>query len=289
MGKGLNKIESWDVVIKPKSSWFKLNLRELIRYYDLLVMFIKRDIVTVYKQTVLGPLWYFIQPILTTAVYILVFGKIAGMSTDGLPKPVFYLCGIIIWNYFSECFIKTSDTFLTNQNIFGKIYFPRLIVPISKVVSGLIKFCIQFILFLGFYLYYMFQEGYSYGPTWYLVLLPVLLVLMGMVGLGFGLLFTSLTSKYRDFKFLIQFGVQLVMYASPIIYPLGSLEDGSTLKTVISLNPLSHIIEYFKYAFLGKAEIIDWGIWYSGLFTILVLFIGIIVFNRTEKNFVDTI
>lgn len=278
--------EIWDIEIKSKRGWLEVNLREIIRYRDLLFMFVRRDVVTLYKQTILGPIWFFIQPIMTMLVYIFVFGNIAGISTDGVPKPLFYLSGIIIWNYFSECFVQTSDTFMQNQNIFGKVYFPRLILPFSKVISGLIKFIIQFTLFLAVYIYFSLNSSFIY-PTINLLFVPFLLILMAALGLGFGLVFTSLTTKYRDLKFLIQFGVQLLMYATPIIYPMSSLSG--TFKEILFYNPLSHIVECFKFAFLGVGEVNLYGLIYSSVFALGSLFIGIIIFNRTEKSFMDTI
>ena len=276
----------WTFEIKPKSSLFDVNLKELWQYRDLLFMFVKRDIVTVYKQTVLGPIWFFVQPIMTMFVYIFVFGNIAGLSTDGLPKALFYLSGIIMWNYFAEAFNSTSDTFTLNANIFGKVYFPRLIVPMSKIVSGLIKFIIQYGLFLAVYTYYLIS-GSDVHPNWWILLTPYLIVLMAGLGLGFGLIFTSLTTKYRDLKFLIQFGVQLVMYATPIIYPLSSVEG--KLRTLMNYNPFAHIIETFKYAYLGTGEFSLKGIAYASVVMIVVLVSGVLIFNKTEKSFMDTV
>jgi lipopolysaccharide transport system permease protein len=243
-------------------------------------------VVTVYKQTVLGPIWFFVQPIMTMLVYIVVFGNIAGIPTDGIPKPLFYLSGIIIWNYFSECFLKTSDTFTVNQDMFGKVYFPRLIMPLSKVVSGLIKFFIQFILFLVLYLYFL-VDGVPVQLGFELLLVPYFIVLMALLGLGFGLIFTSMTTKYRDLKFLIQFGVQLLMYATPIIYPMSEIPE--KIRYFIFFNPLSHIVEGFKLAFLGQGSLTTSGLLYSSACTLIVLIVGILIFNKTEKTFVDTV
>lgn len=278
--------EDWDLVIKPHKSLLDINLKELWDYRDLLTMFVKRDIVTVYKQTVLGPIWFFVQPIMTMLVYIVVFGNIANISTDGIPKPLFYLTGIIIWNYFSECFMQTSDTFSQNQEMFGKVYFPRLIMPMSKIVSGLIKFFIQFALFAGVYIYFILN-GTIAGPNISILIIPYLVLLMAGLGLGFGLIFTSLTTKYRDLKFLIQFGVQLLMYATPIIYPMSLIEG--RLKAIIYWNPLSHIVEAFKYAFLGQGEMTAGGLAYASIFTFVVLVFGFLIFNKTERGFMDTI
>lgn len=277
---------NWDLVIKPQQGLLDINFKEIWNYRDLLFLFVKRDIITVYKQTILGPVWFFIQPVMTMLVYIVVFGNIAGIDTDGLPQALFYLSGIIIWNYFSECFMQTSNTFTQNQDIFGKVYFPRLIMPLSKVVSGLIKFAIQFILFFVVYLYF-FAKGAIEVPGIALVLVPYLIMLMAFLGLGFGLIFTSLTTKYRDLKFLIQFGVQLLMYATPIIYPMSLLEG--TMKKVLFYNPLAHIIEAFKYAFLSVGELTATGLLYASVFALVTLVAGVLVFNKTERNFVDTV
>lgn len=278
--------EEWDLVIKPQQKLLNLNLKEIWQYRDLLTLFVKRDIVTVYKQTVLGPIWFFVQPIMTMLVYVVVFGNVAGISTDGIPKPLFYLSGIIIWNYFSECFMQTSSTFSTNQDMFGKVYFPRLIMPLSKVVSGLVKFSIQFLLFLVVYIYFIIN-GVVVSASFSLLLVPFFMLLMAGLGLGFGLIFTSMTTKYRDLQFLIQFGVQLLMYATPIIYPMSLIEGN--LKTIISLNPLAHIVEAFKYSFLGQGELSLYGLGYATVFTIVILIAGVLIFNKTERSFVDTV
>jgi lipopolysaccharide transport system permease protein len=278
--------KEWDLIIKPQQKLLNFNLKEIWQYRDLLTMLVKRDVVTVYKQTVLGPIWFFVQPIMTMLVYVVVFGNIADISTDDIPKPLFYLSGIIIWNYFSECFMQTSDTFAQNQDMFGKVYFPRLIMPLSKVVSGLIKFFIQFALFLIIYFYFMI-DGVSVSISWSVLLVPYLIVVMACLGLGFGLIFTSMTTKYRDLRFLVQFGVQLLMYATPIIYPMSLIEG--RLKTVISLNPLAHVVEAFKYGFLGKGELSMYGLIYATVFATVILVLGILIFNKTEKSFVDTI
>jgi len=279
--------EKWDLIIKPDQSLFDLKLKEIWQYRDLLTMFVKRDIVTIYKQTILGPIWFFVQPIMTMLVYIVVFGRIAEIPTDGMPQALFYLAGIIIWNYFQECFMKTSDTFATNQDMFGKVYFPRLIMPLSKVVSGLIKFVIQFALFFAVYLYFLIEGTSPIAPNMMLLLVPYFVLLMAGLGLGFGVIFTSWTTKYRDLKFLIQFGVQLLLYATPIIYPMSLLEG--KMKQIMLLNPLAHIVEGFKYAFLGAGELTTYGLAYATVFTIVVVVIGILIFNKTERSFVDTI
>ena len=278
--------EHFDNIIQPRKNLLDLRLKELIRYYDLLVLFVKRDIVVTYKQTILGPLWFFIQPILTTLVFTVVFGNIAGISTDGIPQPLFYMSGIVIWNFFADCFMKTSNTFVTNAGLFGKVYFPRIIQPLSVVISNGLKFLIQFGLFLILYAYYLIK-GVPVAPNGYILLFPFLLVLMALLGLGFGLIFSSLTTKYRDLTFLIQFGVQLLMYATPIIYPLSEIPE--KYRFLIWGNPVSHIIETFKYSFLGQGMFTLAGLLYSTLFTLVILFIGIIIFNKTEKTFMDTV
>ncbi|GAK49446.1 ABC-2 type transporter [Candidatus Moduliflexus flocculans] len=278
--------DSWDIIIRPKRHLFDIDLKELWEHRDLLMMFVKRDIVTVYKQTILGPIWFFVQPIMTTLIYVVVFGNIAQISTDGIPKQLFYLSGILMWNYFSECLSQTSDTFVQNANLFGKVYFPRLIVPLSKVVSGLIKFGIQSLLFFGVY-GYMLLKNPTVRPTWWLALFPFFVVLMAGIGLAFGIIFTSLTTKYRDLKFLLAFGVQLLMYASPVIYPVSML--GERARSIMLLNPIAYVLEGFKYAFLGAGTHTVAGLAYVTMFTIVTLALGIVIFNKTEQNFMDTV
>lgn len=278
--------EGWDLVIKPQSGWLSLNLGDVYRYKDLLLMFVKRDVITVYKQTILGPIWFILQPILTTAIYMLVFGNIAGISTDGLPQPLFYLSGIVIWNYFAESFNTTSKTFIENANIFGKVYFPRLILPLAKVTSGLIKFVIQFAFFMALFAYFMFT-GSAIQPTIYILVTPLLVLMMAGLGLGFGIIFTSLTTKYRDLVFLIQFGVQLLMYATPVIYPVSSIPE--KYKMLIMANPITSIVESFRFAFLGTGNFSWWHLGYSFGFMVVVLLVGIVIFNRVERTFMDTV
>ena len=281
-------MQDYDLIIRPKRHAFDINFKEIWNYRDLLKMFVKRDIITVYKQTVLGPIWFIVQPILTTLIYMVVFGRIAQISTDGTPQALFYLSGITIWNYFAESFNTTADTFIQNANIFGKVYFPRLIMPISKVVSGLIKFAIQFGFFLIIYFYFIIKGTSSVNPNWTIALLPVYVALMAAYGLGAGIIFTSLTTKYRDLKFLLTFGVQLLMYASPVIYPVSTIPEG-TMKTIILYNPFTPILEGFKYAFLGAGHFSWWSLGYSVVFAIVLLTIGIVVFHKTERNFIDTV
>ncbi len=273
--------------IKPQSSLLDLKLKETWRYRDLVSMFVRRDIVTLYKQTILGPLWYFIQPLLTTLVFTVIFGKVAKISTDGLPPMLFYLAGVTAWNFFADSFRNTSDTFKKNENIFGKVYFPRIVMPLSIVISGLLKFGIQLILFIGFIIYFM-ARGSDIHPVWELIwLLPFLLLLMGFMGLGFGMIISSLTTKYRDLTFLIQFGIQLLMYATPVIYPLSTIPE--KYKWIVELNPMTSIIETFRYTFLGHGSFSWQALGYTTVFTIVLMFFGLIIFNKTEKNFMDTV
>lgn len=272
--------------ITPNNRLLNFNFRELIAYKDLIRMYVKRDIVTFYKQTVLGPLWFVIQPILTTIMFMFVFGNLAGISTGGMPGPLFYFAGIILWNYFADCLNRTSGTFTANQNVFGKVYFPRLVVPISVTISNLVKFFIQFALFLIIYVFYV-VKGADVTPNWYVFLFPLLVVMCAGLSLGFGVIFSSMTTKYRDLTFLLQFGVQLWMYASPVIYPLSTMPEGH--RWIFELNPMTSIIETFKYGAIGSG-VFSWG-WlaYSFGFMLLLLFVGIIIFNKVEKDFMDTV
>ena len=279
--------DNWDLVIQPKKGLLDIDFKSMWHYRDLLKMFVKRDVVTVYKQTVLGPVWFVIQPIMTTLIYILVFGRIANISTDGVPMILFYLSGIVVWNYFSECFNITAKTFSENANIFGKVYFPRLIMPLAKITSGLIKFGIQFLLFLGVYMVYLFQGAENVHPNLFLLWVPYLIFLMAMMGLGFGIIFTSLTTRYRDLNFLIAFGVQLLMYATPVIYPVSAIPE--KYKIFIMANPMTPIMETFKYAFLGAGHANLSGLIYASVFTMVVVVIGVIIFNKTEQSFIDTV
>jgi lipopolysaccharide transport system permease protein len=281
-----NQEASWDIVITPRKHLFDLNLQEVWRYKDLLTLFVRRNIVAEYKQTILGPLWYFIQPLLTTIIFTIVFGNLAGISTDGVPPMLFYLAGITNWNYFADCLNKTATTFKDNQNIFGKVYFPRLVVPLSIVTTSLLKYGIQMLLFIGFYVYFVLK-GVPVQPNATLALFPLLIIILAGLGLGFGLLFTSMTTKYRDLVFLLSFGVQLAMYATPVIYPLSEVPD--QYQWLSALNPMTAVIETFKYGMLGKGTF-DWGyLGYSAGFMIVILLTGTVIFNRTEKNFMDTV
>lgn len=276
----------WDIVITPRHSLLDLNLKEVWRYRDLLMLFVRRDIVAQYKQTILGPLWYFIQPLFTTIVFTIVFGRLAGISTDSIPPMLFYLAGVTNWNYFADCLNKTATTFKDNQNIFGKVYFPRLVVPLSIVTSNMLKYGIQLIMFLGFYCYFILI-GTNISPSFAIFLFPLLVMILAGLGLGFGLLITSMTTKYRDLVFLLQFGVQLAMYATPVIYPLSEIPEHYQWLAV--LNPMTAVIETFKYGFLGKGTF-EWAyLAYSLAFMVVLLLAGIAVFNKTEKNFMDTV
>ena len=276
-------------IISPKKSLFDINLIEIWHYKDLLFLFVKRDFISTYKQTILGPLWFVIQPILTTLIFTFIFGQLASIPTDGLPPILFYMCGITCWNYFSECLTKTSNTFTSNANIFGKVYFPRLVVPISIIISNLIKFFIQGLIFLIFLLIYK-SSGEAIYPNQMILFLPILLFLMAGLGLGFGILISSLTTKYRDFQFLVAFGVQLFMYATPIVYPLSLVNEKlGSLSWVAYLNPMTSIIESMKFAFLGQGQFSLTQLGYSLIFMIFLLGIGIITFNKVEKNFMDTV
>lgn len=276
-------------IIIPKKNLFDINLKEIWQYKDLLFLFVRRDFVATYKQTVLGPLWFIIQPIFTTLMFTLIFGKLASIPTDGLPPILFYMCGITCWNYFSESLSKTSNTFTSNANIFGKVYFPRLIVPISIIISNMVKFIIQGIIFLLFF-YYYYLIGANINPNITIAVLPLLLLLMAGLGLGFGILISSLTTKYRDFQFLVVFGVQLFMYATPVVYPLSlAKEKLGSYSWIAFANPMSSIVEAMKYAFLGQGQFSWYLLLYSFIFMIILLATGVIIFNKVEQNFMDTV
>jgi lipopolysaccharide transport system permease protein len=278
--------ENWDLVIEGKTSLFDLKFEEVWRYRDLLVLFVKRDFISFYKQTILGPLWFFIQPIFTTIVFTFIFGNLAGISTDGLPKPLFYLAGITAWNYFADCITKTSTVFKDNANLFGKVYFPRLIMPLSIVVSNLVRFGVQFLLFIAMLLYFI-SIGVSVKITWAIALFPVLILLMAMFGLGLGLIITAMTTKYRDLAFLVSFGVQLLMYATTVIYPLSSAPE--KYRVFIESNPMTAIIETFRLGFLGEGSFSTESFLYSVAIILITFAFGVFIFNKTERSFVDTI
>lgn len=281
-------MEKWTTEIKPKNKLLQVDFKEIWQYRDLWSLFVKRDIITQYKQTILGPLWYVIQPLMTTVMYMVVFGGIAQISTDGLPQPLFYLAGICMWQYFADCLNKTSSTFTTNAGIFGKVYFPRLIVPLSTVTSNLIRFGIQFMLFILVYLYYALFTAVSIHTNFYALLLPVLVMMLAGLALGFGILFSSMTTKYRDLTLLLSFFVQLWMYATPVIYPLSTITN-EKLRLIMSLNPLTSIIEAFKYGMLGVGEFSWIGLGYSFVFMLILLGLGIVVFNKVQRSFMDTV
>ena len=276
----------WRYKIESQASGFSLRLSEIWAYRDLLMLFVKRDFVSFYKQTILGPLWFFIQPLLMTLTYVFIFGRVANLSSDGVPHLLFYLSGIVLWTYFSDAVNQTSATFTKNASLFGKVYFPRIVLPLSIVVTNLLKLVVQFTLFTLIMLYFVL-EGSDIAPTSGLFLFPVLLVIIAMLGLGAGLLVSALTTKYRDLQFLIQFGVQLLMYASSVIFPLSSLSGN--FKLIIILNPMSSIIESFRFGILGSGGIPVNGLIYSAFLGLVLFFLGAIVFNRTEKNFMDTV
>ncbi|MFT4142874.1 MAG: ABC transporter permease [Mobilitalea sp.] len=278
--------DEWSMIIKAKSGWFDINVRELWKYKDLVGLFVKRNYASMYKQTILGPLWFIVNPLITVVIFTIVFGNIAKIPTDGIPEFLFYMAGNTLWSYFAYCLNTTSTTFTSNAALFGKVYFPRLVIPFSTVIFGLISFFIQFMLFLGFLFYYLIR-GYSLEPNLYLLLTPVLVLIVALLGLGFGIIFSSLTTKYRDLSILISFGVQLWMYGTPIVYPTSSLSD--TYKSIIMLNPMSAVIETFRYGFLGAGTFDFKYLIYSAGVTIFVLIIGIVIFSKVEKTFMDTV
>ena len=280
------EIQSWTSVIKPVSGWFDIHLSELWRYRDLIMLFVRRDFVSIYKQTILGPVWFLIQPLFTTLIFTVIFGRVAKIPTDGLPHILFYMSGIVFWNYFASCLDKTSNTFVGNADIFGKVWFPRLTVPLSIVISNLITFAIQFALFFCFYLYFFFK-GASISPKPLILISPFLIIQMAALGLGFGIIVSSLTTKYRDLRYLVGFGVQLWMYATPIVYPTSQIPD--KYQWIMSLNPMAPVIEAFRYAFLGAGTVHPWQMGLSIGITLLILAIGIILFSRIEKSFMDTV
>lgn len=272
--------------INSKQSVFSLNLKEVWAYRDLLLMLVKRDFITFYKQTVLGPLWFVVQPLLTTAIYMVIFGNIAKLSTDGVPQVVFYMSGITIWNYFSESLTKTSSVFTSNAGMFGKVYFPRLIMPLAIVSSSLMKFAVQFGIFFLILLYFVIFTN-DVQPNVWMLFTPVLILLMAMFALGMGMIFSSLTTKYKDLTFLLTFGVQLFMYITPVVYPISALPE--KFRFLVYMNPLSSIFECFRYAFLGSGSFDITSIMWSGLFIIFILILGTVIFNKVEKSFMDTV
>lgn len=277
--------EQWDSVIESKHSLFDINLKELWHYRDLLVLFVRRDFVTVYKQTILGPLWFFIQPLLTTITFTIIFGNVAQLSTDGAPKLVFYMAGITLWGYFSTCLTTVSGVFNANAGIFGKVYFPRLIMPLTIVISNLMKFGVQFLLFVGFVVYFTSQN--QINPNSWILLTPLIIVLMALISMGIGLILSSMTTKYKDLNQLIGFGVQLFMYATPVIYPSSSVP--LDYQWVVELNPLVGLFDYMRFAYLGVGEFTISDLVYPSIFSVFILAIGVLVFNKTQKTFMDTV
>ena len=279
--------KEWTMIIRPQEKLWKINLKEVWDYRDLITLFVKRNIVVQYKQTILGPLWYLIQPVLTVIMNMVVFGGIAHMSTDGIPQALFYMAGNVCWFYFSDCLNQTSNTFVANQGMFGKVYFPRMVVPISTVMSNLLRFGIQLLLFVAIWIYF-FASGSDIHLTWTILLVPILVVMLAGLGLGFGILISSMTTKYRDLTILFGFIVSLWMYATPIVYPI-SMVTNETLHTIIMLNPMTSIIEAFKYATLGQGYF-SWGaLGYSFAFMSILMLWGIIIFNKVQRSFMDTV
>lgn len=273
-------------VISPISGWFNFNLKELWEHRDLIALFVRRDFIAVYKQTILGPLWFFIQPLFSTIIFTIIFGNVAKIPTDGLPPMLFYMAGIILWNYFSTCLTTTSNTFIANANIFGKVYFPRLTVPISVVIVNLITFSIQFLLFIGFLVYFYIRGATIYPSIW-ILMTPLLLIQMGFLGLGVGIIVSSLTTKYRDLTFVVGFGTQLWMYASPIVYPLSQIPE--RWQWIYAMNPMASVVEIFRYAFLGNGSVNLQHMTISAGMTISIFFLGVVLFSRIEKSFMDTV
>ena len=287
--------EKWDIVIKPKDKLLAVDFKELWRYRDLCSLFVKRNIITQYKQTILGPVWFVVQPALTVIMYMIVFGGIAGIPTDGVPRPLFYLAGTCMWTYFSSCLGKTSNTFVANAGIFGKVYFPRLVMPMADVISNLLRLGIQFAFFAVVYVVYTIVDPECTAHlTWYALLLPVLIVMSAGLALGFGMIISSMTTKYRDLQVLFSFFVSLWMYATPIVYPLSQTDgmewNGIPVHTLMCINPVTPIIETFKHGFLGAGNFIGWGwLLYSLIFMCILLAFGIVVFNKVQKSFMDTV
>lgn len=281
--------EEYNWTIEAKASLFDLKLNEIWAYRDLLWLLVRRDFVSFYKQTILGPLWFFIQPLFTTIIFTFIFGNLAGISTDGLPKPLFYMAGITAWNYFADCLTKTSTVFKDNAGIFGKVYFPRLIMPLSIVASNLVRFGVQMLLFMLMMAYYYFA-GAQFNFTWAISLFPVIVILMALLGLGTGMIISAMTTKYRDLAFLVSFGVQLLMYATTVIYPLSeAIKKYPAYAWIIEYNPMTPIIETFRFGFLGEGSFSWASLGYAGGVTLALLISGIVVFNKVERTFVDTV
>jgi lipopolysaccharide transport system permease protein len=289
MKKDINNEEDWLFEIKPKDNFFSLNLKEVWQYRDLLFLFVNRDIVTVYKQTILGPLWYLIQPLFTSIIFTIIFNNVAGIQTGSIPPFLFNLAGIMVWNYFTSCLNDTSDTFKKNASIFGKVYFPRIIVPLSIVVSNLVKFGIQFLIFIAFYIYYVFK-GMELELSSITLFFPLLVILMGFLGLGLGMIISSLVTKYRDLSFLVGFGVQLLMYLSAVMYPMALLKEKlPSFGWLIEYNPLAYVVETSRYLLLKEGTISGFGMIYTVVITFVIVIVGLLIFNKTEKSFIDTV
>jgi lipopolysaccharide transport system permease protein len=289
MNKQTSDKDNWLFEITPQNKLLSLNLKEVWQYRDLLMLFVKRDVVTLYKQTILGPLWYLIQPLFTSVIFTIIFNKVAGIETGNIPPFLFNLAGVTSWNYFKECLTATSDTFKKNANLFGKVYFPRIIMPMSIVISNLLKFGIQLAVFIGFYLYYV-ANGMTVYPSTLVLLYPVLILVMAMLGLGLGMIISSMVTKYRDLTFLVGFGVQLLMYVSAVMYPISLIKEKlAAYSWIVEYNPMAHIIETSRLMLLNDGKVDSTGIIYSVLITIVIFFVGLIIFNRTEKSFIDTV
>lgn len=279
----------WLYEIKPKTSSFSLNLKEVWRYRDLLLLFVKRDIVTVYKQTILGPLWYFIQPLFTAITFTIIFNNVAGIETGTIPPFLFNLAGVIVWNYFTSCLNETSDTFKKNANIFGKVYFPRVVMPMATVITNLVKLGIQLLIFIGFYIFYLLN-GLENTLSLKVLFFPFLVIIMGLMGLGLGMIISSLVTKYRDLSFLVSFGVQLLMYISAVMYPMALIKEKlPNLGWIVEYNPLAYVVETSRYILLNEGSISINGLLYTVTVTVLVFLVGLVIFNRTEKSFIDTV
>jgi len=285
----MDKDKEWLFEIAPKNNFFSLNLKEIWQYRDLLMLFVRRDVVMVYKQTILGPLWYLIQPLFTSLIFTIIFNNVAGISTGDAPPFLFNLAGIMVWNYFTACLNDTSDTFKKNASIFGKVYFPRIVVPMSIVLSNLVKFGIQFFIFIAFYVYYVTQ-GMSIDLTSAVLFFPLLVLLMGVLGLGLGMIISSMVTKYRDLSFLVGFGVQLLMYVSAVMYPMALIKEKlPQYGWLIEYNPLAYVIETARYMLLHEGIVSSGGMWYTFGITVVVFFVGLLIFNKTEKSFIDTV
>ena len=278
--------EDWTYVIKPKRGWFDIDLRELWHYRDLYLIYIKRKFITVYKQTILGPLWFLIRPVFTMLMYTFVFGGLAGISTDGVPQPLFYLSGIMLWSYFSDSFTNTSNLFIENSGLFGKVYFPRLIIPLAQITSNLLKMGISLVIFVALYVWYLL-DGAPLSINWTLCLFPFLLLLLALHAFSWGLIVASITTKYRDLKILLDFGMQIFMYVTPIVYPISAMPE--KYRTFIELNPLTSILETFRYGCMGCGALDRGGLIYSTVFLLVILLFSLLLFNRVERNVMDTV